>query len=247
MRAVGGGGGAAKWVRHENIPVVPGDVYGVVIGTGGAGGAAGSNSAATQATTIGGNGSPGGNTSFEDPLANVLAYGYGGQGGIGGQAVTTDTSYGLAPGGLAINGAGRPPANDTTDQYRSFQQGEGSGGEGVCSLYGVGNGRKGYPSATGYTGGTAGTLAGNGASDGGAGGGGAAGPYGNGGAGGNGKTGGAAGTPATVGANATAGGGGGGGGGGQNNVAAWTPGAAGGSGGTGMAVVLYSGESAVVT
>lgn len=251
----GGGGGAARWAYFD-IAVTPGEVYTVVVGPGGSGaGIAGTNHTATQSVTVGTTGGAGQDTTVTGAVAGLVGKGRGAGGGIGGAATSTDANFGLAAGGLVVDGCPRPVAGTNfADQYRYFDAGPGSGGEGVNSNYYatqfLANGpRRGHPSAEGLLGGAQGVLAASTAAEGGAGGGGGAGPMGAGGAGGAGKTGGLAATPAVAGTAAPANsgaGGGGGGGGGQNNVGGWSGGANGGNGGSGRARFFYSGAQAVV-
>jgi hypothetical protein len=212
----GPGGGGAKLLRRR-VPVVPGTVYDVTIGAGGAGGSA-TNPGSVGAETI-----------FRVHLSTVLATLEGGGGGSTPGAVTSAI---LFSSGGTIAGA----ANNLGTTYASTQAvgQESQGGYGANTVSAVAS-TAGSFSSTGQSGGTAGTNGTNSGTSwgGGGGGGGGGGAFGIGQAGGNGGNGNNAGVGAAgnAGTPAAANSGGGGGGGGAGGCG--TSGGAGGSGGNG--------------
>lgn len=240
----GGGGGGARKVRSR-ITVVPGVVYAVTIGAGGAGGTNG-----TAAGVLPGVGSDGGDTLFD-----TLAIARGAQGGSCGQAVWAGVAnqYGYVQGGADVKGAA-PIATfgiilwiSTVDRASHFG---GQGGFGTTVLgTPATDGRSSPEGFPGGAPGAAGAIATY--RSGGGGGGGGAGPYGAGAAGGVGGASnaggtGSAGITASAGVANTGAGGGGGGSGGMGNVAGGI-GGTGGNGGSGKLIVCYDGLQAVVT
>ncbi len=211
----GGGGGAQLFVK--TVTVVPTTVYAYVCGAGGAGGAVTANGADGTDSTFG-----------------SLATARGAGKGYPGFATESGVAESVSIGGLADKSAYRPaaPYEDADVTYTTFQQGAGSGGEGVSSLTLVS--RNGIASP-GYAGGVAGGTSGSGCG----GGGGGAGAGGAGGAGAN-----AAGVAGTAGA-ANTGAGGGGGFSAPNGASSSR--SAGGAGGRGFIRVRYSGVQATFT
>lgn len=241
--STGGGGGGGACPSKRTLTVVPGTVYDVTVGDGGAAG---------SATDPGGDG--------EDSSFDTLAAFPGAMGGGSVAGLPLPTAA-LCLGGMPVRQVNPPPASIVWATRTDLEL-HAAGlfpvpGLGAAGINGIGTyslqAAPGNTSIYGYaggSGGTTGTTSGGTHRGGGGGGGGGAGPGGDGadgGAGGNGNSAGAPGGPSpgsSAAANSGAGGGGGGGGG-QGTTGPFG-GDGGGDGGSGKVIVHYRGPQAVI-
>jgi hypothetical protein len=224
---LGGGGGGAGIMQRITMPVVPGTLYGITIGTGGTAGALGAPPGALPSA-----GGAGSDTIFSISGGTILAVFVGGGGGYATNDVQNSQGYNNAGGSPASNPLAYAPGNvvplgtliSPNCQPRIMIGEGGIGGESnlqTWKLYGTAGSNYVAYNAAAFAGGAAGATGTDnggvgGHHGGGPGGGGAASYYGSGGAGGNGGNGSAAGgSPGSAGTapGGTAYGAGGGGGG----------------------------------
>jgi hypothetical protein len=147
--ATGGGGGALAY--NKDIPVIPGTVYPIVVGAGGAATIDGGQSYWDDGTLVKGNGgSSGTNFLLSGPTQGQLLAGFGSYGGQPqfGQASPAQQGGGGGAGGYLSIGGGQ----------------DGSGGNGGSGAVGIGSGGAGGGSGfTAYNGGGGGASSGGGA------------------------------------------------------------------------------------
>lgn len=149
----GGGGGGLGW--KNNIPVVPGQAYTVVVGSGGTLGGNGGNSYFIDLETVAGYGGVGGNNTRTGGSFTGMGGGAGGSGGSGsgsgGGGAGGYTSFGgfggagnylqntpLQSGGNSINGGGG--GGGAFNAYDTTNGRNAGGGGGGVGLYGQGAG-----------------------------------------------------------------------------------------------------------
>lgn len=130
----GGGGGGGGGFSMRTYSVVPGQVYTVVVGAGGAGGTG------TDGNASAGNGHQGGQSTFNGPAVTAILLANGGAGGGGATAYNTSGNGHIGDNGAG--GAGGSGANGSAN----YSGGNGSGGShsGGCNdLSGAGGGAAG--------------------------------------------------------------------------------------------------------
>ena len=159
----GGGGGGLGW--KNNIQVIPGNTYTVVVGNQGEGGQGldGGTSYFINTSTVSGGGGGGGNSS--NGAAGIFVGDGGAIGGRGGRIYETSGGGGGGAGGYI---SGSLESGTGEDNYTANKQGRGGAGAGGGSGFGgggvgiYGNVYNGLNVSTGGSGGTDGTSAGGG-------------------------------------------------------------------------------------